>query len=153
MEKGFTPNTVLFDVRTEFQSTCDPYGNAKTGSQQDCYSPNNYDGEFLGPLTLRNALAQSRNVPSVKLLYLTTLDDSLRTAKNMGIKTLGEANTYGLTLVLGGGEVTLLDMTSAYGVFANEGVRYEPQAILSVEDASGKVLEEFREKSGQRVLS
>lgn len=152
MSKGFTPNSVLFDVPTEFQSTCDPYGKAKTGGQDKCYSPDNYDGEYVGPINLRNALGQSRNVPSVQLLYLTKIEDSLKTAKNMGIKTLGEANTYGLTLVLGGGEVTLLDMTSAYGVFATEGVRWEPQAILKVEDANGNVLEEFKKVGGQRVL-
>lgn len=150
--KGFTPNTVLFDVPTEFQATCDPYGRAKSGSQNDCYSPSNYDGAFVGPISLRNALAQSRNIPSVQLLYLTKIADSLKTAKNMGITTLGTANTYGLTLVLGGGEVSLLDMTSAYGVFATEGIRFEPQAILKIEDASGKVLEEFSPKGGQRVL-
>ncbi len=152
MQKGFTPNSVLFDVKTEFQSTCNPYGIAKTGAQSKCYSPDNYDGEYKGPINLRNALGQSRNVPSVQLLYLTKIEDSLKTAKNMGIKTLGSANTYGLTLVLGGGEVTLLDMTSAYGVFATEGIRYEPQAVLKVEDANGKVLEEFKPIGGQRVL-
>jgi 1A family penicillin-binding protein len=150
--KGFTPNSVLFDVPTEFQSTCDPYGRAKTGSQENCYSPNNYDNAYIGPVSLRNALAQSRNVPAVQLLYLTKIADSLKTAKNMGITTLRDPNTYGLTLVLGGGEVSLLDMTSAYGVFATEGVRFEPQAVLRVEDATGKVLEEFSPKGGQRVL-
>lgn len=150
--KGFTPNTTLFDVFTEFQSTCDPYGHAKTGSQSDCYHPDNYDNAFLGPISLRNALAQSRNVPSVQLLYLTKIADSLKLAKNMGIKTLTNPDQYGLTLVLGGGEVTLLDMVSSYGVFANEGVRFEPQAVLKVEDASGKVLEDFTPAGGQRVL-
>lgn len=153
MEKGFTPNTVLFDVKTEFQSTCDPYGKPITGTADKCYSPNNYDGEYVGPINLRNALAQSRNVPAVQLLYLTKIEDSLKTAKNMGIKTLGDGNIYGLTLVLGGGEVTLLDMVSSYGVFSTEGIRYEPQAILKVEDASGKVLEEFKPIGGQRVLN
>lgn len=152
MQKGFTPNTVLFDVKTEFQSTCNPYGIAKTGGQDKCYSPDNYDNKYAGPISLRNALGQSRNVPSVQLLYLTKIEDSLKTAKNMGIKTLGTANTYGLTLVLGGGEVTLLDMTSSYGVFATEGIRFEPQAVLKVEDANGKVLEEWKPVGGQRVL-
>lgn len=150
--KGFTPNSVLFDVPTEFQSTCDPYGRAKTGSQENCYSPGNYDNAYVGPISLRNALAQSRNVPAVQLLYLTKIADSLKTAKNMGITTLRDPNTYGLTLVLGGGEVSLLDMTSAYGVFATEGIRFEPQSVLRVEDATGKVLEEFSPKGGQRVL-
>lgn len=150
--KGFTPNSVLFDVPTEFQSTCNPYGKAKSGSQSDCYHPDNYDNAFVGPITLRNALAQSRNVPSVQLLYLTKIADSLKTAKNMGIKTLTNPDQYGLTLVLGGGEVTLLDMVSSYGVFATDGVRYEPQAVLHVEDANGNVLEDFNPIGGQRVL-
>lgn len=152
-EKGFTPNTVLFDVPTEFQASCDPHGRPITGSADKCYSPSNYDNAYVGPISLRNALAQSRNIPAVQLLYLTKPEDALKMAKNMGIKTLGSVNTYGLTLVLGGGEVTLLDMTSSYGVFATEGIRYEPQAILSVEDRNGNVLEEFEPEGGQRILS
>lgn len=152
-EKGFTPNTVLFDVPTEFQASCDPHSRPITGSADKCYSPSNYDNAYVGPISLRNALAQSRNIPAVQLLYLTKPEDALKMAKNMGIKTLGSANTYGLTLVLGGGEVSLLDMTSSYGVFATEGIRYEPQAILSVEDRNGNVLEEFEPEGGQRILS
>lgn len=152
MAKGFTPNTVLFDVPTEFQTTCNALGISLNGRQEDCYKPSNYDNAYVGPISLRNALGQSRNVPAVKLLFLTTIQDSLKTAKNMGITTLGDANQYGLTLVLGGGEVTLLDMTSAYGVLATEGIRYEPQSILRVEDASGNILEEFQTPRGQTVI-
>ncbi len=152
MMKGFTPNSVLFDTPTEFQTTCSPQGNATSGSQADCYKPQNYDDIYKGPVTLRQALGESRNVPAVKLLYLTTIADSLKTAKNMGIKTLADANQYGLTLVLGGGEVTLLDMTSAYSVFATEGVHHEPVSILRVEDANGNVLEEYKESRGQTVV-
>lgn len=152
MSKGFTPNSVVFDTRTEFQTTCSPDGRPLSGSAADCYRPSNYDDVYKGPVTLRQALAESRNVPAVKLLYLTTINDSLKTAKNMGIKTLGDANRYGLTLVLGGGEVTLLDMASAYGVFATEGVRHEPVSILRVEDANGNILEEHTDSRGQTVL-
>jgi len=152
MMKGFTPNSILFDTPTEFQTTCSPQGNATSGSQSNCYKPENYDNKYQGPITLRNALGGSRNIPAVKLLYLTTINDSLKTAKNMGIKTLKDANTYGLTLVLGGGEVSLLDMTSAYGVFANEGVRVEPVSILRVEDSSGNILEENKLSRGQSVI-
>jgi len=152
MTKGFTPNSIIFDVRTEFQTTCNPSGIATSGSQSNCYRPSNYDDIYLGPVTLRQALGESRNVPAVKLLYLTTINDSLKTAKNMGIKTLGDANQYGLTLVLGGGEVTLLDMTSSYGVFANEGIRHEPVSILRIEDQNGRILEEFEGPRGQTVL-
>ncbi len=145
--KGFTPETVLFDLPTEFQSTCDAYGRAYSGyNQEDCYMPDNYDGEFRGPMSLRSALAQSINVPAVKLFYLSGLPDSLRTAESMGIKTLNNIDQYGLTLVIGGGEVTLLDITSAYTVFANDGIRNPYTGILKVEDKYGKILEEYNPK-------
>lgn len=150
MNKGFTPDTVLFDLPTEFQTTCDAYGKAFPGrNQDDCYMPSNYDGKSRGPVSLRNALAQSINVVAVKLFYLTGLPDSLKTAEDMGISTLGDVNRYGLTLVIGGGEVSLLDMTSAYGVFANNGSRNPYIGILKVEDGNGKILEEYSQKEQQ----
>lgn len=151
--KGFTPETVLFDLPTEFQTTCDPYGKALPGrSQANCYMPQNYDGNFRGPLSLRQALGQSINVVAVKLFYLAGLRDSLKMAESMGISTLTDISRYGLTLVIGGGEVTLLDITSAYGVFANEGTRNPYTGILKVEDINGKVLEEFK-PSPREVLN
>ena len=142
--KGFTPSTVLFDLPTEFQSTCNAYGKALPGhNQADCYMPNNYDGKFRGPMTLKDALAQSINVIAVKLFYLAGLSDSLKTAEDMGISSLSDISRYGLTLVIGGGEVSLLDITSAYGVFADDGVRNPYTGILKVEDGSGSVLEEY----------
>ncbi|MEI8175211.1 MAG: penicillin-binding transpeptidase domain-containing protein, partial [bacterium] len=142
--KGFTPDTVLFDLPTEFQTTCDAYGKALPGhSQSDCYKPDDYDGKFRGPMSLRDALAQSINIVAVKLFYLAGLPDSLKTAESMGISTLADINRYGLTLVIGGGEVSLLDITSAYGVFANNGTRNPYTGILKIEDQSGKVLEEY----------
>jgi penicillin-binding protein 1C len=142
--KGFTPNTVLFDLPTEFQTTCDVYGRALPGhNQKDCYKPNNYDGKFRGPMTLRNGLAQSINVIAVKLFYLAGLVDSLKTAEDMGISTLTDVGRYGLTLVIGGGEVSLLDITSAYGVFANNGERNPYTGILKVEDKNGNILENY----------
>ncbi len=150
--KGFTPDTTLFDLPTEFQTTCDAYGKAlPRHNQKDCYMPDNYDGKFRGPMTLRNALAQSINLVAVKLFYLAGLPDSLKTAEDMGIRTLGEIGRYGLTLVIGGGEVSLLDMTSAYGVFANDGIRNPHTGILKIEDGSGKTLEEF-ETNAREVL-
>ncbi len=143
--KGFTPDTVLFDVPTEFQTTCDPYGKALPGRDQaNCYMPDNYDGKFRGPLSLRNALAQSINIPAVKLFYLSGLKDSLKTAEEMGITTLSDINRYGLTLVIGGGEVSLLDITSAYSVFANSGIKNKYTGILKVEDRDGNILEEYK---------
>lgn len=139
-ELGFEPETVLFDVKTQFNPSC---GAFNFTSQNNCYSPDNYDGKYLGPISLRNALAQSRNIPAVQLLYLVGLPDALRTAKSLGITTLDKnADRYGLTMVLGGGEVSLLDMVSSYGVFANDGIRVEPNPILKVEDSSGNVLYE-----------
>jgi membrane peptidoglycan carboxypeptidase len=138
--KGYTPETVLFDVPTQFSSKC---AVDNFTSDDGCYSPGNYDDKFRGPMTLRDSLAQSINVPSVKALYLAGIKDSINLAENMGITNLGDANQYGLTLVLGGGEVSLLDMTSAYGVFANEGVRIPYTAILKVQDKNGKTLEEI----------
>ena len=149
--KGFTPDTVLFDLPTEFQSTCNASGRANSGSQADCYMPSNYDGLHRGPMSLRDALGQSINIPAVKLFFLAGLGDSLRTAEEMGISTLADVNRYGLTLVIGGGEVSLLDITSAYGVFANDGIRSPYTGILKVEDANGNVLEEYR-PNGREVL-
>jgi 1A family penicillin-binding protein len=155
-EKGYTPDTVLFDLPTEFQSTCTPQGdpinpNAAISASSACYKPENYDGQYLGPISLRNALAQSRNIPSIKVLYLAGIKDSLETARDMGIQSLSDANQYGLTLVLGGGEVSLLDMTSAYGTFANDGVRNKYTGILSVQDSNGNILEQYS-ASPQQVI-
>lgn len=144
--KGYTPETILFDVRTQFSTTCAP---DNMTSDDGCYSPGNYDGLFRGPMQLRDALAQSINVPAVKLFYLAGLKDSLRLAENMGITTLGPSGQYGLTLVLGGGEVSLLDMTSAYSVFANKGTRNPYTPILEIDDGDGTVLEKFEAKPTQ----
>lgn len=150
--KGYTPETVLFDLQTEFQTTCTPEGKPIGGENADeCYMPENYDHKFRGPVTLREALAQSINVPSVKTLYLAGIDDSLKTARAMGIKSLKDKNQYGLTLVLGGGEVSLLDMTSAYGVFANNGARNPYEKILRIEDGKGQVFEEWMGKEEQVI--
>ena len=144
-EKGYTPETVLFDIKTEFSNKCLPDG--KTKDEKDdpekvCYSPDEFDNIYPGPMQMRYALAQSRNVPAVKTLYLAGLRDSIKTATDMGITSLNDPNRYGLTLVLGGGEVSLLELTSAYGVFANDGIRNPYRAVLKIEDSKGNVLEE-----------
>lgn len=137
-EKGYTPDTVLFDTKTQFSTACDKDGVPYQGSTpEDCYMPGNYDEAWRGPMTLRNALAQSVNIPAVKLLYLVGLDSAIELSERLGITTLTNKSRYGLTLVLGGGEVSLLDMTSAYGVFANDGKRNPYTGILSIEDANG----------------
>ncbi len=151
--KGYLPTTTLLDLQTQFQTTCSPDGKplTPTAKESDCYQPVNYDGQFVGPITLRNALAQSRNIPAIKLLYLVGINDSIQTARNMGVKGLNDPQRYGLTLVLGGGEVSLLDMTSAYSVFANDGIRNPYQIIKKIEDKDGNTVEEST-NSPARVL-
>lgn len=148
LTKGYTADTVVFDVRTQFSTAC---AADNFTSEGECYSPVNYDGVFRGPVTFRSALAQSINVAAVKVLYLAGLKDALRLAKDMGLTTLTDPSRYGLTLVLGGGEVRLLDLVAGYGGFASEGIRRQPKAILRIEDAAGEVIEEFRDE-GVRVV-
>ena len=148
LSEGYTADTVVYDVRTQFSTECEVYD---ISSETPCYSPNNYNGKFLGPITLRNALAQSLNIPAVKVLYLTGLKDAIKLASDMGITTLNDPDRLGLTLVLGGGEVKLLEHTQAYGVFANEGVKTELRPILKIEDVNGNELEKF-EVEDERVL-
>lgn len=140
LEKGYTSETVVFDVATQFSTACEP---SNLTTEGDCYSPVNYDGKFRGPVTFREALAQSMNIPAVKALYLAGLKNSLELAQRMGISTLTDPSRYGLTLVLGGGEVKMLDIVSAYGVFASEGERRDPLAILRIEDKDGNLVREF----------
>ena len=148
LEKGYTPETMVFDLRTQYSTRCAPQN---LTSEPPCYSPESFDGKFRGPVTFRDALAQSLNNAAVKVLYLVGIDNALTMASRLGITTLGNAGQYGLTLVLGGGEVSLLEMTGAYSVFANEGVRNPPTAILRVEDKRGNVLENYENK-GERVI-
>lgn len=141
LKNGFTPETVVFDVPTEFNPLCTQDGQPTPGIDEDkCYHPKNFDDKFRGPVTFREALAQSLNVPSVKVLYLTGLQNALSTARDFGITSLNDPERYGLTLVLGGGEVSLLELTSAFGVFANEGVRNSYRNILTIEDMDGNVV-------------
>ncbi len=150
LKKGYTPETVVFDVPTEFSTECNPDGTPiLPGNEDKCYKPEDYDGKYRGPMTLRDALAQSVNVPAIQVLYLAGLKDSLRLAKDMGMTTLANTDRYGLTLVLGGGEVKLLDLTSAYGVFAAEGVRREPTGILSIETKDGTLVEGWKDAPEQ----
>jgi membrane peptidoglycan carboxypeptidase len=137
--KGFLPDTILFDVQTQFSPLCPPDSHS---SESPCYSPSNYNHKFIGPVSMRNAMAQSLNIPAVKTLYLAGVKDSLKLAADMGLTSLNDPDRYGLTLVLGGGEVKLIDMTYAYGVFANKGIKAEPRSILRVEDNRGNIIEE-----------
>ncbi len=153
INNGYTPDTVIWDIPTEFNPLCSWDGIAEPGvDHQTCYKPKNYDGRFRGPVTLKQALANSLNVPSVKVLYLAGINDAINTAENLGITTLKDRSRYGLSLVLGAAEVKLLDMVSAYGVFGQEGIKRESAGILKIEDSNGRVLEEYKDRS-QKVLS
>lgn len=147
-EKGYTPSTMIMDVKTEF-----PTGNA----DKPTYSPVNYDGKFRGPIQLRFALANSFNIPAVKMLARVGVKDVMEKGYEMGIKnwqpTSSNMSSVGLSLVLGGRETTLLDEVTAYSVFANKGVRQDPITILEVKDNKGKVLFKAKKKDGQKVLS
>ncbi len=148
--KGYTPDTILFDTKTEFSAGCSPEGfPVQKGAQ--CYSPQNYEGGFKGPMTVRAAIGESRNVPAVKALYLAGITDSLTTATAMGINQLGGENQYGLSLVLGGAEVAPLDIAAAYGVFAMGGKKNPVTAILEVKDKDGNILESFSTSSEQVI--
>ena len=141
-QKGYDDKYIVIDEETNFGTFA--------GKP---YIPQNWDEKFRGPVTLRQALAQSLNVPAVKVLRdLAGLEDSIENAKKMGITTLTKPlSFYGLSVVLGGGEVKLLDIVSAYGVFATEGLRIPPTAVLKIEDSQGNIIEENK-KTPKRVL-
>ncbi|MEK7203233.1 MAG: penicillin-binding protein [Patescibacteria group bacterium] len=138
--KGYTSDTVLYDVVTNFST--DP---AKP------YEPHNYDNQEHGPVTMRKALAGSLNIPAVKTLYLAGVDNVLNLAKDLGYTTLSNRDQLGLSLVLGGGEVKLIEHTNAYGVFAREGAYHPVVVILKVEDKNGKIIEEYKPSEKQAI--
>jgi 1A family penicillin-binding protein len=121
-EKGYQPETMLYDVKTNF---------GPDGSGKD-YIPRNYNGQFSGLVSMREALARSLNIPAVKTLYLVGIDEAITTAKKMGITTLTRRDKYGLSLALGGGEINLLELTSAFSVFATEGMKNETREIIKI---------------------
>ena len=152
-QKGFTPETIIWDVLTEFaagNSDCQPIVDLRNVNRA-CYHPQNFDGTFKGPVSMKEALAQSINVPAVKTLYLAGLDNVLTNLNLFGITTLTDRNRFGLSLVLGGGEVKLVELVGAYGVLANDGVKHNQVVTLKVQDNKGNVLEEYRDVS-ERVL-
>ncbi len=142
-EKGYSDKDIVIDEKTDF---------GVWGGKH--YIPENYDGRSRGPVTLRQALAQSLNIPAIKvLLYFAGIKESIENAKKFGITTLNKPPSYyGPSIVLGGGEVKLLDMVSAYGVFATNGLRIPPKVILKIEDPQGNIIEEKKE-TPKRVLS
>lgn len=141
LSRGYTRNTVVFDVPTQFSTSCQP--SDVTNNTPPCYAPQNYDGKFRGPMTFETALAQSINIPAVKTLYLVGIRNAVNFAKQFGLTTLGEAGQYGLTLVLGGGEVRLVDLVGAYSAFANDGVLNTPTGIIQVTSTDGTILTQY----------
>ncbi len=137
-EFKYSPASLLVDVTTNF-------GNF--GGKD--YIPHNYNGQSHGPLSMRSALAGSLNVPAVKTLDLVGVDNATETAHNLGITS--PLKDCGLSLVLGGCEVKLIDHTAAFAAIANEGNRHDKTPILKVEDQEGKILEEYEDK-GQQVI-
>jgi len=129
----FSPSFNLFDLQTDFGG----------------YSPNNYDGSTHGPVTMRTALANSLNIPAVKTLALVGVPEALKTAKDLGITTLNQPERYGLSLVLGGGEVKPIEMAGAFATFSDTGTYHKPIAILKVENHKGKVLYENKPETNK----
>lgn len=119
---------------------------------QPPYSPQNYEGGFRGNLTLRSALAESRNVPAVRVLHSYGVDNMLEMGKKMGITTWNNPYDYGLSLTLGGGDVNLTDLARVYATVANYGFRPRLTSVLKVSDFNGKVLEELKCEEAEKPL-
>lgn len=135
---GYGPATPLYDVKTQFGPD----------------TPKNFDGKFMGAINIRTALGKSRNIPASKAYYLAGKQESIiKLAKSFGVTSLDENVDYGYPLALGAGEVSLLEMVTAYSVFANNGIKYEVNPILEVQNAKGEMLEKFEEnQKGIEVL-
>jgi penicillin-binding protein 1C len=153
-EKGWTPATLIWDVPSEFPPSGDP------NDPRPPYTPVNYDGNYHGPVTVRTALANSYNIPAVKTLQFVGVyddpntpneDGMLTVARKMGITSLTR-NDYGLSLTLGGGEVSLLDMTTAYSVLANGGKLVPPVAITRILDHNGNLVYDYQPSTGEQVI-
>ncbi|HSB00931.1 MAG TPA: transglycosylase domain-containing protein, partial [Anaerolineales bacterium] len=152
-EKGWTPATLIWDVPSEFPPSGDP------NDTREPYRPINYDGTFHGPVTVRTALSNSFNIPAVKTLDFVKIYDDPNTPQKDGMIAMAERlgitsftrPDYGLSLTLGGGDVSLLELTGAYSVFANGGKRVPPVAILKIIDYTGKVVYEYQPQ-GEQVI-
>ncbi|KKR31652.1 MAG: Penicillin-binding protein, 1A family [Candidatus Gottesmanbacteria bacterium GW2011_GWC2_39_8] len=146
LNKGYTASSLFMDVETKFPG----------GKDLKDYIPKNYDNKFRGPVQMRFALASSINVPAVKMTALVGIKDILKTAFDMGLSTLSPTdeniNRFGLSVTLGGGEVKLINLTSAYGVFATGGIYHEPVSILEVKDKDSKTIFKNQTQTGKKVL-
>jgi 1A family penicillin-binding protein len=148
-EKGWTPATLIWDVPSQFPPSGDP------NDTNPPYIPNNYDNKFHGPVTVRTALANSYNIPAVKTLqFVGVYGDNgfIAMAQRLGITSLTR-NDYGLSLTLGGGDVSVLEMTGMFSVFANSGVRVPPVSILKIVDYQGNVVYQYKPPQSQQTIS
>jgi len=139
-ERGWTASTFIMDITTEFPDGANPP-----------YVPKNHDDKEHGPVLVRGALARSLNIPAVKALQFVTVSGMLEMAHRLGITSLDRPD-YGLALTLGGGDVTLLEMTTTYAVIANGGRRVQPQPILRIEDSSGRLVFQAATKLGDTLI-
>jgi 1A family penicillin-binding protein len=130
LEHGFTPTTIINDAPVVFEIA---------GSEP--YAPKNYDGRYHGHVTLRQALASSYNIPAVKTLDVIGVSSLITLGQNMGITTWNDPSRFGLALTLGGGEVTLHDMATVYGTFANLGYKVPLDPIVEISDFTGSSLQ------------
>lgn len=132
----YTPATVLYDVLTHFGPD----------------TPKNYEGSFMGPMSMREALGGSRNIPAAKTYFLAQQQEKIIPfVHKLGLESIREDGDYGYTLALGSAEVTPLEMAEAYGVFANNGVRVEPTPFLKIVTAGGDILYQWDEKKVEKT--
>ena len=142
LNNGFTAATIIDDGPITFTSFNGP-----------SYSPVNYDGKFHGKMSLRIALANSINIPAIKVLSKVGIQNMVDLGNKMGITTWGNPNNYGLAITLGAAEVKMVDMTQVYGVLANGGAKVDLNPILKVTDAQGNILEEKKDPiAGKQII-
>ena len=146
IQKGYNPASMLMDVQTTFNRN----------DKEEPYTPKNYDGKFRGPVSLRESLGSSLNIPAVKSLAIVGLENFLNLAYTMGLQTLEPTkenlSRYGFAITLGGAEVKMIDLVTAYSAFANGGSKIEPASILKVEDQDGNLLYEHYPVEGQKII-
>ena len=137
---GYAPGNTLLDTPVSFKNFW------------ETYTPVNYDSKFRGPVTIRTALASSLNVPAVKMLSMVGLPEMLKTATALGISTLNDADRYGLSLTLGGGEIKMVDMMAVYGTFSQMGEKHPVKEVLKIVDTKGNLVEDNTGQDGEVVL-
>ncbi len=138
-QKDYSPSKILYDFQTDFGGG---------------YVPKNYNGRFNGPVTIRQALSNSLNIPAVKALSLSGIDNVIKTAEDMGITTLNDKKSYGLSFALGVAEIKPVEAAGGFGVFAANGTKHDLKSVLKISDAKGKTIYEYEpaKDKGKQVL-